>query len=185
MPREPTPRKDLSADALYRQIYHAFETLPDPHPHHSGGLADALMSGFAVFALKDPSLLAFDERRRQDAKNLEMIFHIGHVPCDTGLREVLDPVDPEQVRPLFRQIFAELGRGGVLPEMLFLDDDYLLALDGTEYFLSGIAEKPVRPCWADIAAWGRAQALGSSSCMISSPRHEAIRVCLHKCHGGF
>lgn len=137
MTREPTPRKDLSADALYRQIYHAFETLPDPHPHHSGSLADALMSGFAVFVLKDPSLLAFDVRRRQDAKNLEMIFHIGHVPCDTGLRDVLDPVDPEQVRPIFREIFAALGRGKVLPEMLFLDDYYLLALDGTEYFLSG------------------------------------------------
>lgn len=80
--------------------------------------------------------MAFDERRRQAAKNLETIFHIGHVPCDTGLREGLDPVDPEQVRPVFRQVFAELGRGKILPEMLFLDDDYLLALAGTEYFLS-------------------------------------------------
>jgi len=137
MSREPTPRKLLSADALFRQVYQAFQALPDPHPHHGGSLADALMSGFAVFALKDPSLLAFDERRRQDAKNLEMIFHIGHVPCDTGMREMLDPVDPEQLRPVFRQIFAELGRGKALPEMIFLDEYYLLALDGTEYFLSG------------------------------------------------
>lgn len=75
------------------------------------------MSGFAVFALKDPSLLAFDERRQQDAKSLEMIFHIGHVPCDTGMREMLDPVDPEQLRPVFRQIFAELGRGKALPNL--------------------------------------------------------------------
>jgi hypothetical protein len=130
------PRKDLSADALYRQIYRAFQALPDAQSHPGGSLADALMSGFAVFALKEPSLLAFDERRQQDAKNLEMIFHIRHVPCDTGMRERLDPLDPEQLRPVFRQIFAELGRGKVLPEMLFLDDYYLLALDGTEYFLS-------------------------------------------------
>ncbi|EFK06403.1 conserved hypothetical protein [delta proteobacterium NaphS2] len=33
-------------------------------------MADALMSGFAVFSLKDPSLLAFD-KRRQAAENLE------------------------------------------------------------------------------------------------------------------
>jgi hypothetical protein len=136
MTREPTPRKDLSADALYRHIYHTFQAIADAQQPHGGSLADALMSGFAVFALKDPSLLAFDERRRQDARNLEMIFHIGHVPCDTGMREILDPVDPEQLRPAFRQIFAELGRGNVLPQMLFLDDYYLVALDGTEYFLS-------------------------------------------------
>jgi len=35
-------------------------------------MADALMSGFAVFSLKDPSLLAFDKRREADG-NLESI----------------------------------------------------------------------------------------------------------------
>ena len=29
-------------------------------------MADALMSGFAMFSLKDPSLLAFDKRRETD-----------------------------------------------------------------------------------------------------------------------
>ena len=32
-------------------------------------IADALMSGFAVFSLKDPSLLAFDERREADERH--------------------------------------------------------------------------------------------------------------------
>jgi len=47
---------------------------------------DALMSGFALFALKDSSLLAFDERRQQGEKNLQMIFGVERVPCDTRLR---------------------------------------------------------------------------------------------------
>ena len=52
------------------------------------------------------------------------------------MRETLDPVDPEQFRPVFRDIFAQLADGKVLEDMLFLDDFYLLALDGTEYFSS-------------------------------------------------
>ncbi|MCU0873816.1 MAG: hypothetical protein MUE50_15885 [Pirellulaceae bacterium] len=136
MAREPAPRKHLSADALYRRIYETFQDVQVVASGKSPSLADALMSGFAVFALKEPSLLAFDERRKQDAKNLEMIFHIGHVPCDTHMREMLDPVNPEQLRPAFRRIFLELERGGVLEQMRFLDKCYLLALDGTEYFCS-------------------------------------------------
>ncbi len=80
------------AVALYREVYHSFQDIPGRLARMSPALTDALMSGFAMFALKDPSLLAFDERRRQDAKNLEMIFHIGRVPCDTGMREVLDSI---------------------------------------------------------------------------------------------
>jgi hypothetical protein len=37
---------------------------------------------------------------------LRTIFHVEHVPCDTRLREILDPVDPEQLRPAFRNVFT-------------------------------------------------------------------------------
>ncbi len=69
-------------------------------------LAYRLMSGLAMFALKEPSLLAFDQRRQQDEQNLRMIFHMEHVPCHTRLREILDPVVPEQLRPAFRNVFT-------------------------------------------------------------------------------
>ena len=60
-------RKHLSADALFRHLYASFEQVPDGQPPDASiSLADALMSGFALFALKDPSLLAFDQRRRAD-----------------------------------------------------------------------------------------------------------------------
>ncbi len=136
MAKTPIPRKYLGPDALYREVHHSFENIPSRLARTSPALTDALMSAFAMFALKEPSLLAFDERRRQDAKNLEMIFHIGHVPCDTSMREVLDPVHYEAIRPAFRNIAAQLARCRVLEEMRFLDGCYLVALDGTEYFSS-------------------------------------------------
>jgi hypothetical protein len=136
MTKVPFLRKHLSPDALYWRMHRLFQDVPDQRGERTTALADALMSGFALFALKDPSLLAFDQRRKQDDHNLQFVFHIGGVPCDTQMREVLDPLDPEQLRPVFRDIFAQLAQGKVLEEMLFLDDFYLLALDGTEYFSS-------------------------------------------------
>ena len=107
MTKRPASRKQLSADALFRNIHESFRDILDPRTGKSSvSLPDALMSGLAMFALKDPSLLAFDQRRQQDEENLRMIFHMEHVPCDTRLREILDPVDPEQFRSTFRNVFT-------------------------------------------------------------------------------
>jgi len=137
MTKTPAPRKRLSADALFRETRQVFQGVADPRTGNAAiNLSDALMSGLAMFALKDPSMLAFDQRRQADAKNLRMIFGMDNVPSDTRMREILDPVDPEHLRPAFNNVFTWLQRGGALEEFRFLDDHYLLALDGTEYFSS-------------------------------------------------
>ncbi len=130
-------RKDLSADALFRLVRSGFDTIPDSRTNPTIHLGDALMSGFAMFSLKDPSLLAFDERRREPNDNLRTIYGIQSVPSDTQMRAILDPVDPVVVRPLFGDIFRRLQRGKALEAFVYLDDHYLLSLDGTTYFSSG------------------------------------------------
>ena len=79
----------------------SFAHIPD---HRKGDaeipLSDALMSAFAMFSLKSPSLLAFDKERTED--NLQRVYGIGRVPCDTSMREILDPVEPEHLRPAFK-----------------------------------------------------------------------------------
>ena len=57
-------------------------------------VADVLRSGFAMFSLKDPSLLGFDGRRGAGSHNLKTIYGVGSIPCDTLMREILDGVDP-------------------------------------------------------------------------------------------
>ena len=53
-------RKDLSADSLFRLVRSRFKRLADPRSADVDiPLGDALMSAFAMFSLKDPSLLAF------------------------------------------------------------------------------------------------------------------------------
>ena len=97
-------------------------------------LTDTLMSAFAMFSLKAPSLLAFDKERVES--NLHTIYGIQHVPCDTYMRDILDPVSPKALRSVFQSVFRQLQRGKALEPMVFLDGHYFLALDGTEYFAS-------------------------------------------------
>jgi hypothetical protein len=131
----PKERKHLSADALFRLVRSGLASLPDYRPGDTEiSLTDALMSAFAMFSLKAPSLLAFDKQRAEG--NLKTIYGIAYVPCDTWMREILDPLSPESLRPLFKSVFRQLQRAKALESMAFLDDYYLVALDGTEYFSS-------------------------------------------------
>ena len=52
------------------------------------------------------------------------------------MREILDPVSPKVLRPVFQSVFRQLQRGKALAAMTFLDGHYFLALDGTEDFSS-------------------------------------------------
>ena len=131
----PRGRKHLSANALFRLVRSGFATIPDYRLSETDiSLTDALMSAFAMFSLKSPSLLAFDKERAEG--NLHTIYGIERVPCDTHMREKLDPVSPESLRPLFQSIFRQFQRGKALEPMAFLDGHYLVALDGTGYFSS-------------------------------------------------
>jgi hypothetical protein len=131
----PKGRKHLSADALFRLVYRGFDHLPDYRPPDADiTLTDALMSAFARFSLKAPSLLAFDKERT--AGNLPTIYGIERVPCDPHMRALLAPVSPASLRPVFQSVVTQLQRGHALTPMAFFDDHYLLALDGTGYFAS-------------------------------------------------
>jgi len=130
-------RKHLNDDALFANMLSGFQKVKDNRvgdTQHS--LADTLMSGFAMFSLKDPSLLAFDERRFAEPQNLKTIYGMSTIPCDTSMREILDLVDPDTLRPLFKDAFRQLQRGKILEQMVFMEEAYLLNLDGTSYFSS-------------------------------------------------
>ena len=139
----PTPpkarklRKHLSSDSLFGQLHSGFQIIPDHRCRPENveiPLADALASALAMFSLKDPSLLAFDARRNDE--NMKALFGIGRIPSDTSMREILDGVEPECLRPSFVDVFRQLQRGKALKSFLFDQGCYLLLLDGTGCFSS-------------------------------------------------
>jgi len=143
-------KKHLSAKGLLEEVHTVFQDIPssDLEANQNGGknprkkkisLCDCLMSGLAVFALKYPSLLQFDQDSREGGcikHNLKALFKIKNVPSDTCMRERLDDVDPETIRPAFKKIFAQFQRGKDLERYVFLDGHYLVSGDGTGYFSS-------------------------------------------------
>ena len=133
-------RKSLCADSLISTIYRHFQKIPDPWKSQSKSsisFTDILMSGLAVFGLKFPSLLQYDQNRKTLDQNLLNLYHIHHPPSDTYLRERLDELDPFFIRPAFKKIFAQIQRGKCLEKFEFLDGYYLVSLDGTGEFPSG------------------------------------------------
>lgn len=135
----PRLRKQLSAPGLLNTIREHFTKIIDPRSKRSDiPLADALMSGLAVFGLKYPSLLKFDEAHREGVirHNLKTLYGVERAPCDTQLRTILDPLDPQALRPAFRAIHRQLQRHKALEGYPYLDGHYLVSIDGTGQFAS-------------------------------------------------
>src|SRR4030042_7135015 len=129
-------RKQLNADSLISLIRSSFEEIEDHRSKNTTiSLSDALMSAFAMFSLKDPSLLAFEERISENL-NLKSIYKIENIPSDTQMRTILDNVEPGDIEPIFSNVFRQLQRGKVLEKMVFMNGCYLLSIDGTGYFSS-------------------------------------------------
>jgi hypothetical protein len=99
------------------------------------------MSGLALFGMKYPSLLQFDEDARDEAKiicsNLKTLYQVERAPCDTYFRERLDEVEPRELQRAINRIISQLQRGKVLEQYRYTAEDYyLVAIDASGYFSS-------------------------------------------------
>jgi hypothetical protein len=133
-------RKNLNADALNAALRSAFGQVSDPRCQKDIkiSLTDALVSGFAMFQFKDPSLLAFNERCKDEYEldNLKHLYGIERVPAYSSMSDILDIVSPNDLRKAFLVPFRALQRGKALEQFQVLGDHYLIALDGTGSFSS-------------------------------------------------
>jgi len=99
-------------------------------------LADVLQSAFAMFSLKSPSLLSFQEQTLVERENLKRIFRLTKIPADSQMRAVLDQVEPAAVRSNFAFFFSLLRRAGVVKEYEYWKGHLLVSIDGVEHFNS-------------------------------------------------
>jgi hypothetical protein len=125
-------KKHLSAKGLLQTVRQCFSKVFLPKKQGAGKdpeipLKDCLMSGLAVFSLKFPSLLQFDQSKNEEIirHNLETMYEVQRAPCDTQMRERLDQVPPEKIRGAFKKVFSCLQRGKVLEKYQFIDEHYL------------------------------------------------------------
>jgi hypothetical protein len=102
-------RKHLSADGLMNVVRHSIkrERIKET-PQSKYSWNDCIMSGLAVFGLKFPSLLQFEQNKESPLirRNLRTLYGVEDAPSDTQMRERLDQLSPEQLRRPFKTIFA-------------------------------------------------------------------------------
>ena len=136
----PHAKKHLSMPSLLKTVRAVFEKIPDVVKRKTTySLPDCLMSALAMFSLKYPSLLQFDNDSRKDqhiTDNLKTLFGIAQVTSDTNVRERLDRIEPAYLQTGINKIIARMQRGKQLELFRSLKDHYLIALDGTGYFSS-------------------------------------------------
>jgi len=132
-------RKHLSAEGLIKTVYNSFKKIKDPKNRNGKiSILDCLMSCFAIFSLKYSSLLEYDLERKKSKilENFKKLYLVKNPPSDTYMRERLDSLDPQKLRSAFKKIFALIQRGKDLESYQYLDDYYLLSIDGTGHFSS-------------------------------------------------
>jgi len=133
-------RKYLSAEGLLKTVQNCFQQEKIPEISRSEySWNDCLMSGLALFGLKFPSLLQFEKLKGTAPiikRNLRSLYGVKNAPSDTCLRERLDELEAKQLRKPFKKIFANLQRGKALEKYRYLDNHYIISIDGTGQYSS-------------------------------------------------
>ena len=114
-----SPRlRDFATSRFIATAREVFKKVKEPIRGGQGlakeiSIADCLTGALAIFKLKYPSLLQFEQAKvkKHIAQNLKNLFGLRRVPCDTYMRERLDNIDLKDLRKVFTSIFADVQRG--------------------------------------------------------------------------
>jgi hypothetical protein len=101
-------------------------------------MEDIGLGAFSIFFTQCPSFLAH-QKTMQQAKgqsNAQSLFHLEQIPSDNHIRQTLDPVPPEKLFPCYDAVLESLRHAGSLAGWRTLQDQLLIALDGTWYYSS-------------------------------------------------
>lgn len=134
-------------EELIRLVEAHLSQLPDyrkPSPNLTYNMRDVALSALSVFFMQSPSFLAYqrDLQRLKGRNNAQSLFMVEHLPSDSQLRNLLDPVSPGQLSDLFWAIFAWLDQRGLLRAHVGINNHLLCALDGVHYFSSESLQCP-------------------------------------------
>jgi len=130
----------VPADSLIDALRNCCAAFPDKRTgnNRSYTMADMAVAAFSVFFMQSPSFLAH-QRALEDSRNrsnCRTLFGMDKIPTDNHIRNMLDPVSPDHLFPLFADAFGMLSERGGLSDFHRLGGHLLIALDGTEFITS-------------------------------------------------
>ena len=137
-------------DEMIASLRRAIGTFPDvrrgKNTHYE--IMDAASAAFSVFFTQCPSFLAYQKlmQEKYGLSNAKTLFGMRAIPTDNQIRNLLDPVDPAYLSPVFAACWEALKRSGKLDiyrvKLGRQQNDLLIAVDGTTYFSSNTIHCP-------------------------------------------
>lgn len=132
--------KGFTFDTAIHFFRETLRGLPDNRTgaNTSYTIEDAALSAFSVFFTQSPSFLAFQKSMQQSKgkNNAHSLFGVLNIPSDNQIKNLLDPITPDHLFPVFSYIFNGLNDLGYLDTFRSYNGNLLLALDGVQYFSS-------------------------------------------------
>lgn len=132
--------KRIKRKGMFRMLRKRASEIPE---HRTGeneqyNLVDAVLSGFSVFYMQCPSFLSWqqDMEKSKGRSNAQSLFGIESIPCVEQIRNLLDPVKPSYLGPVFWDVYSSLSSGGQLNEITGVGGTRLISLDGTQHHSS-------------------------------------------------
>ena len=133
-------RSGISMDVEISKLKELFSEVKDKRASNcSHKLKDILMSGYAMFNQKHPSLLSFEKQNEVEKANLKEVFGIEKICTDAQMRNVLDKIEPNFIRDYFPKQFELLEKSGFVDEYQYKigSKKYLIVSnDGVQHFSS-------------------------------------------------
>ena len=129
--------ESLKIDPFNNFLAAQFRRFPDARASNQSITAkDALMSGYAVFSLKYPSLLQYDGDRAAVEDNLRTIYKVDKAPSDTALRAILDEMPVEEMGGVFKEAAKKMRQAGIFRSYAYLDGHIVASMDGVHFYSS-------------------------------------------------
>lgn len=131
----------LSFDSLVGTLSATIEALSDPRKPSNAtrySLRDVVLGGFSCFFMQNESFLEYQRQldSRQGRNNAESLFGLEQIPSVEQIRNILDEIAAANLFCVFDVVYARLQEQGYLRSFECLEQNLLVALDGTDYHSS-------------------------------------------------
>ncbi|WP_013335080.1 ISNCY family transposase [Gloeothece verrucosa] len=130
----------ISPSELIEFLFLQLDNLPDERKglNKTYEIRDMVIAAFSVFFTQCPSFLEHQSlmKKRRGKDNALSLFGLKKIPCDNQIRNLLDRIPATRVFEPFQTVWEWLKKNQILNHFKYLDEEILLALDGTEYYSS-------------------------------------------------
>ena len=138
--KAPASHDSLQFDELVGYLKLQFMLFPDLRQGFNTmyHISDAALGAFSVFFTQSPSFLAHQShlQEQKGKNNAASLFQIEQIMSDNQIRNLLDPVAPNHLIPVFTMVYEKLKEAGSIESYRCLNKTMLIALDGLCYHSS-------------------------------------------------